>query len=272
MTGIYTITSPTNKVYVGQSWNIEKRWKAYMGHSCRDQTKIYNSLKKYGWEAHKFDVVLELRDDISQDTLDCWEEYFYDLSKSQGCELLNIRLSGSRGKHSEESKKKMSTAQQKIKRVGEKHPMFGKERSPETKRKLSESHKGKKLSEETKLKLSKINKGKTYSDATKLKQSSTMKKIHATYSEEKKKERGINISLSKIGKSRPDMLGHKSHRFKGFIYAYKDGETIGKFEGLLSASKTTGVSLPVISTYLSGGHKKPTVRLGYTFIREPLQK
>ena len=42
---------------------------------------------------------------------------------------------------------------------GEKHPLYGKPRSEETKRKLSEAHKGKKLSEETKKKMSLNNVG-----------------------------------------------------------------------------------------------------------------
>ena len=42
---------------------------------------------------------------------------------------------------------------------GEKHPFYGKPRSEETKRKLSEAHKGKKLSEETKKKMSLNNVG-----------------------------------------------------------------------------------------------------------------
>lgn len=59
MIGIYKITSPTNKVYIGQSLNINKRKKEYMRLSIKDQPKIFNSLKKYGWEAHKFEILEE---------------------------------------------------------------------------------------------------------------------------------------------------------------------------------------------------------------------
>lgn len=47
MIGIYLIKSPTNKIYVGQSWNIEKRRNYYKNLHCKGQRKLCNSLKKY---------------------------------------------------------------------------------------------------------------------------------------------------------------------------------------------------------------------------------
>jgi predicted GIY-YIG superfamily endonuclease len=44
MIGIYKITSPTNKVYIGQSLDIEKRFVNYKGLFCKQQTKLYNCL------------------------------------------------------------------------------------------------------------------------------------------------------------------------------------------------------------------------------------
>jgi excinuclease UvrABC nuclease subunit len=40
MIGIYKITSPSNKVYVGQSTNIEKRWSGYSTNK-KKMTDIY---------------------------------------------------------------------------------------------------------------------------------------------------------------------------------------------------------------------------------------
>lgn len=45
---------------------------------------------------------------------------------------------------------------------GDKHPMYGKHHSEETKKKISESNKGRKLSNETKKKISEGNKGKQW--------------------------------------------------------------------------------------------------------------
>lgn len=59
MIGIYKITSPTEKVYVGQSINIERRWKSYKKLQCKQQTIIYRSLVKHGWINHRFEVIEE---------------------------------------------------------------------------------------------------------------------------------------------------------------------------------------------------------------------
>lgn len=61
MIGIYKITSPSSKVYIGQSRNIKKRWGDYSAHKKKqkDQTAIFYSLKKYGKENHKFEVLEE---------------------------------------------------------------------------------------------------------------------------------------------------------------------------------------------------------------------
>lgn len=57
--GIYKITSPTGRVYVGQSKDINKRWSYYKTLNCKYQTKLYHSLKKHGVENHKFEIVCE---------------------------------------------------------------------------------------------------------------------------------------------------------------------------------------------------------------------
>ena len=55
--GIYKITSPSNKVYIGQSKNINSRIKTYEKLRCKGQTKLYNSLKKYGFKNHKIEII-----------------------------------------------------------------------------------------------------------------------------------------------------------------------------------------------------------------------
>jgi predicted GIY-YIG superfamily endonuclease len=46
---IYKITSPSEKVYIGQSRNIQRRVKNYKRIDCKQQTILYNSINKYGW-------------------------------------------------------------------------------------------------------------------------------------------------------------------------------------------------------------------------------
>jgi len=60
MIGIYKITSPTGKVYVGQSKNIEKRFQNHKSpYNLNKSTKLYNSFKKHGIENHIFEIIVE---------------------------------------------------------------------------------------------------------------------------------------------------------------------------------------------------------------------
>jgi group I intron endonuclease len=103
MIGIYKIINPKGKIYIGQSINIERRFREYNRLQCSQSKKIYNSLKKYGVDKHTFKIIEE----CSLDQLDNKEEYwilFYD-SHIKG---LNIKLSSKpswtgkkRPKHSE---------------------------------------------------------------------------------------------------------------------------------------------------------------------------
>jgi group I intron endonuclease len=62
MIGIYKITAPTGKVYIGQSKNIEKRFQNHKAaYNLKKNTKLYNSFKKYGVENHLFEVVEECK-------------------------------------------------------------------------------------------------------------------------------------------------------------------------------------------------------------------
>lgn len=87
--GIYKITSPSGKIYIGESKNIHRRWKDYKGvNRCKKQTKLFNSLIKHGVENHVFEIVEEC--DFTE--LICrerfWQEEFDTLNKG-----LNLKLS-----------------------------------------------------------------------------------------------------------------------------------------------------------------------------------
>lgn len=108
MVGIYKITSPSGKIYIGQSWNISNRKSYYKNRCSRSQALIYKSISKYGWDKHKFEIIHDLPKDVSQQVLDDYEVYYIDVYKSSGFSMLNIREGGSRGKHTIETRKKMS--------------------------------------------------------------------------------------------------------------------------------------------------------------------
>ena len=75
-TGIYKITSPTGKVYIGQAKNLNNRLKDYirMGVGIQSQTRLYNSLLKYGVENHQFDII----EYCSVEDLNCSERFWQD--------------------------------------------------------------------------------------------------------------------------------------------------------------------------------------------------
>jgi group I intron endonuclease len=144
MIGIYKITSPTGRIYIGQSIDIERRFRFYKQMNCKKQPVLYASLKKYGVETHTFEI-LEVCDELILDTRErYWQEHYNVLNGGLNCNL--TETSDKPKRHSEQ-----------------------------TKEKISKSHMGKKISDESKQKMSKTKKnttlgkgnsfyGKTHSD------------------------------------------------------------------------------------------------------------
>jgi group I intron endonuclease len=129
--GIYKITSPTGRVYIGQSVDIKRRLRDYRySERAKGQRKLYNSLKKYGYKKHKFEIVMQC--DIEK--LDEMEIFYIDAYNTFNTKHgLNCQHGGkSQYIHSEE-----------------------------TKRRMSESNKGRKVSEETRKRISDANMGLT---------------------------------------------------------------------------------------------------------------
>ena len=105
MIGVYKITSPTNKIYIGQSTNIEKRKKSYSKLKCKDQTKLYSSLIKYGWENHIFEIIEQCDESQLLIRETYWKNYYNVLEIPSLC----CRLDGKGGRMGMDSKKKLSS-------------------------------------------------------------------------------------------------------------------------------------------------------------------
>lgn len=87
--GIYKITSPTGKVYIGQSTDIKKRWAKYMQIKyVKGQPAIYRSFIKYGVEAHQFDII----EYCTEEDLNCSERFWQDEFDVLGKDGLNCVL------------------------------------------------------------------------------------------------------------------------------------------------------------------------------------
>lgn len=151
-TGIYKITNPKGKVYVGQSIDIEKRWKKYLSKKFfESQVKIYRSILKYGEENHVFEI-LEICDKEELDKRErFWQEEYNCVEKGLNCiytqtsdkaQSLSIEM---KIKMSESAKLKISKNPDKYKFIGAKgvnnnmynkkgdsHHFFGKNQSEES--------------------------------------------------------------------------------------------------------------------------------------------
>jgi len=88
MIGIYKITNPKGRVYIGQSINVERRKYSYQSCNCKKQIRLYNSILKYGWINHKFEILCEC--EISE--LNEKERYYQDLYLTIGANGLNCVL------------------------------------------------------------------------------------------------------------------------------------------------------------------------------------
>jgi len=164
--GIYKITSPSGKVYIGQSVDCWKRHGAYKNHHCKKQAKLLASFEKHGFSRHKFEILHE----CTPCDLSSLEKYYVDLFQTFNSDRgLNIRDGGgNRASISEEQKAKISKTmtgrkydperveKTRLKNLGRKLTKeqierkkltasrwnLGRKASPETRRRLSESHKG----------------------------------------------------------------------------------------------------------------------------------
>jgi group I intron endonuclease len=123
MIGIYKITSPSGKIYIGQSIKIESRFKQYKKLSCKEQTRLYNSFLKYDAKNHIFEVIEECTIDLLNERERYWQEY-YNVIGLKGLNCILIKTDSKRKLLSQETKEKLSKSL-KGKLSGKKNPMYG---------------------------------------------------------------------------------------------------------------------------------------------------
>lgn len=159
---VYMHVSPNNKRYIGiTSQKPEKRWANGKGY--KTQSYFYNAIEKYGWDNFQHVIVAKNLDEETAKWLEIelirgWDS----TNKEKG---YNVSLGGESWNFSEETKRKMSETRKGMRfsnehkqklsesKKGEKNPwynkkdedtpFYGKKHTEETKRKMSEAHKGK---------------------------------------------------------------------------------------------------------------------------------
>lgn len=165
--GIYKITNPKGKVYIGQSINIDQRIWMYKKGYCKKQPLLFNSLNKYGFDNHVLSILLICK----IEELNKYERLYIKKFKSNNKQFgLNLTCGGQDyWHHNEETLKKMSLAQRGNKKT------LGRIQSQEEINKRVEKLKGKKRTEAQKAKMSASHKGVLFSDERKRKMSITSK-------------------------------------------------------------------------------------------------
>ena len=105
MTGIYKITSPTGKIYIGQAVDIAIRLKSYINGTCIGQPRIYNSIRKHGWNAHRVEIVQECSEIELNKAERYWQDYYNCVE--EGLNLRYTQTDEKSGRFSEEMKIKL---------------------------------------------------------------------------------------------------------------------------------------------------------------------
>lgn len=151
--GVYSITNWVNgKRNIGQAQDVIKRWgqhKSALRHNRHVNSYLQNAWNKYGEQNFNFEILML----CSLEKLDKEEKRLIDKYKTINREFgYNLKDGGNRPKFSKESREKMSKSRI-GKYSGENHYNYGKHRSEETKKKISDGHLGLKHSEEAKQKI-----------------------------------------------------------------------------------------------------------------------
>ena len=135
MIGIYKIENTINKkVYIGQSRNIERRWKEELRGQLNDH--LMKSFNKYGIDKFSFSVLCECKEPELNDLEIKYITEYNACDKKHG---YNLTLGGNGGCWLEELKEKAS-----IRMTGNGNNFYGKHHSEKTLKKLSEGRTGKK--------------------------------------------------------------------------------------------------------------------------------
>lgn len=147
------INKLNGKIYFGQTTNIKQRWSSngrqYKRKTVK-QTHFYNSIIKYRWN-NFYHIIIE--QNLSHEKADLLESYLIKTFDTQNTKLgYNLKSGGSHGKHTEETKRKISTiVKEKMTKdvitkllknrksmKGENNPFYGKHHTEETRKHLKE--------------------------------------------------------------------------------------------------------------------------------------
>lgn len=251
-TGIYLLTSPSGKQYVGKSWaksGIKGRLNSHksLAKGCR---ALYNAIKKYGWDNFKKEIIHEISFETHGEN---WKKIISDTEDHEirsrntlipggynlvvGFNTANIAIS-------DETRERMS-----IRSTGENNPMFGKPRTDDVKEKLRVANLGKKhppRGPEFCAKMSELNKGEKHHMFGKTHREETKKAI----SESLKGRVVTDETRAKLSKAHKGLLKPETGEklYKKVEQWSEDGKTLlATFVSAKNANMQTGANRSSIS-------------------------
>lgn len=154
---IYKITSPTDKIYIGQTIDINLRKTMHKSVAKKSKCKLYASINKYGWDSHGFDILEDglfskpELDELEIGYIQKYDSFVHGLNMTRGGD-------GAWGlSHSEDFKQR-----HRERMTGTKNPFHNRKHTSETIEVLRIKATGKTLSAESREKVSKASKGNQY--------------------------------------------------------------------------------------------------------------
>lgn len=239
MIGIYKITSPTNKIYIGQSINIEKRRDMYINNNCKNQRKLHASLVKYGFNNHVFEIIEECEEHLLNEREEYWIEFYGTFNSKIG---MNLSSGGLNKRVSEETKIKIS-----ISNKGRKRPDLS----------IRNSTIIRTLTEEQKAKISERNKSRVHSLETRIKMSESAFKRPTRTKETKLKmsESAKNKVLTKEHKNKLHEWAKSGNSRKKKVVNTSNGKI---FNSAKEACLSTKYTYDYFKSMLNGSNKNKT--------------
>lgn len=86
LTGVYKITSPAGKVYIGQTVDWFRRNREYSNmNNSKQQTKLHRSFQKYGIDSHEFTFIEKCDTAQLNERERYWQDYYNVVEKGLNC-------------------------------------------------------------------------------------------------------------------------------------------------------------------------------------------